>query len=280
VSKGDELEVNLNLVPRLDGQRLRHQDRGDQPECRLHHRGLDRPTDAGLGVGRGSALPRPRAPRPQPALALHHRFGVHRFRIRRDQLGRHQLHHVCRRAAGGLPPARGPAPRPQMAKYNFRASTRYNLSGFTDQRILKNTTVGGSLRWIDKKAIGFLRRAVAARHDHRPRSQPAGLHPGRDPYRYVHVSYRTRLFADRVRANLQLNVRNLGENGGGLLPDGGHSPMAPRSLPHHRPAAVHPLTHRSRCSGWRRSVPIHPRAGLRIAGRPSKRGRQFRLGHV
>jgi hypothetical protein len=32
------------------------------------------------------------------------------------------------------------------------------------------------------------------------------------------VSYRTRLFADRVRANFQLNVRNLGEKGGGLLP--------------------------------------------------------------
>ena len=32
------------------------------------------------------------------------------------------------------------------------------------------------------------------------------------------VSYRTRLFSDKIRATFQLNVKNVGESGGGLQP--------------------------------------------------------------
>ena len=108
-------------------------------------------------------------------------------------------------------------PRPQMAKYNFRFSTRYNLSGFTEHRVLRNTTVGGAVRWIDRKAIGFLGvqrlpAMITALDPAKPVYTPAETQVD------LFVAYRTRLFADRVRANFQLNVKNAGEKGGGLLP--------------------------------------------------------------
>jgi hypothetical protein len=108
-------------------------------------------------------------------------------------------------------------PRPQMAKYNFRFSTRYQLSGLTEHRVLRNATVGGAMRWIDKKAIGFLGvqslpAMITALDPNKPVYTPAETQVD------LFVSYRARMFADKVRANFQLNVRNVGEKGGGLLP--------------------------------------------------------------
>lgn len=108
-------------------------------------------------------------------------------------------------------------PRPQMAKYNFRFSTRYQLSGITENKILRNVTVGGAMRWIDKKAIGFLGvqslpATITALDTNKPVYSPAETQVD------LFVAYRTRLFSDKVRANFQLNVKNAGEKGGGLLP--------------------------------------------------------------
>jgi hypothetical protein len=108
-------------------------------------------------------------------------------------------------------------PRPQMSKYTAKFSTRYRLSGITEHRILSNMTVGGSMRWTDKKAIGFrgvqsLPAMITALDPNKPVYTPATT------YIDMFVAYRTRLFSDRVRANFQLNVRNVGEKGGGLLP--------------------------------------------------------------
>ena len=108
-------------------------------------------------------------------------------------------------------------PRPQMAKYNFRFSTRYQFSGITENKILRNVTTGGAVRWIDKKAIGFLGvqslpAKITALDPNRPVYTPAETQID------LFVAYRTRLFRDKVRANFQLNVRNVGEKGGGLLP--------------------------------------------------------------
>jgi hypothetical protein len=108
-------------------------------------------------------------------------------------------------------------PRPQMAKYNFRFSTRYQLSGMTEHKILRNVTVGGAMRWIDKKAIGFLGvqslpATISALDPNKPVYSPAETQVD------LFVSYRMRLFRDKIRANFQLNGRNVGEKGGGLLP--------------------------------------------------------------
>ena len=123
-------------------------------------------------------------------------------------------------------------PRPQLSKYTAKFSTRYNLAGLTDHRHFKNVTVGGSLRYIDEKAIGFygvqsLPQTITALDPNRPIYSPSETQVD------LFVSYRTRLFNDKVRANFQLNVKNAQESGGGLrvtaaFPDG--SPLAYRII--------------------------------------------------
>lgn len=121
-------------------------------------------------------------------------------------------------------------PRPQMSKYTAKFSTKYQLSGLTDHRILKNVSIGGSLRWTDKKAIGFLGLqslpdTITQLDPNKPVYSPA------ETYVDLFVAYRTRLFNDKVRASFQLNVKNVTESGNRLLttavfPDG--SPLAYR----------------------------------------------------
>jgi hypothetical protein len=121
-------------------------------------------------------------------------------------------------------------PRPQIRKYTAKFNTRYQLSGLTDNRILKNVNVGGSVRWTDKGAIGFygvqsLPDMITALNPNRPIYSPA------ETYVDLFVGYSTRLFRDKVRARFQLNVKNVQEDGGGLqatqaFPDG--TPLAYR----------------------------------------------------
>jgi hypothetical protein len=123
-------------------------------------------------------------------------------------------------------------PRPQMSKYAAKLSTRYRLAGLTEHRLFQNMTVGGSLRWTEKKAIGFLGvqslpDTISALDTNKPVYSPA------ETYVDLFVAYRTRMFGDRVRANFQLNVKNVQESGGGLLatqvfPDG--TPVAYRII--------------------------------------------------
>ncbi len=121
-------------------------------------------------------------------------------------------------------------PRPQIRKYTAKFNTRYQLSGLTEHKILRNVNVGGSLRWTDKGAIGFygvqsLPATITALNPNRPIYSPA------QTYVDLFVGYTTRLYRDRVRARFQLNVKNVQENGGGLqatqaFPDG--TPLAYR----------------------------------------------------
>jgi hypothetical protein len=121
-------------------------------------------------------------------------------------------------------------PRPQIRKYAAKFSTRYQLSGLTDNRILKNINVGGSVRWQDKAAIGFygvqsLPATITALNPNRPIYSPD------EAFVDLFVGYTTRMFSDKVRARFQLNLRNVQESGGGLqatqaFPDG--TPLAYR----------------------------------------------------
>ncbi|MSU47922.1 MAG: TonB-dependent receptor [Opitutus sp.] len=108
-------------------------------------------------------------------------------------------------------------PRPQIRKYAAKFNTRYQLSGITENRILKNVSVGGSLRWTDKAAIGFygvqsLPATITALNPNKPIYSPA------ETFVDLFVGYNMKLFSDRVRARFQLNVKNVQENGGGLQP--------------------------------------------------------------
>ena len=115
-------------------------------------------------------------------------------------------------------------PRSQVRKYRWATVTNYD---FTEGR-LKNFNVGGAVRWEDKGAIGFLGKAPAV----------GGALPGAilqlDPNRPVWdrarfyadlaAGYRFRLFGEKVRGKVQLNVKNAFENGRlqrvGINPDG------------------------------------------------------------
>jgi hypothetical protein len=114
-------------------------------------------------------------------------------------------------------------PRPQIRKYSVKFNTRYQLSGLTENKILRNMSVGGSVRWTDKGSIGFYGLGYDPAKDLRlPANRILQLDPNRpiyspaETYVDLFVTYKTRLFRDKIRAAFQLNVRNVGESGGGL----------------------------------------------------------------
>ena len=115
-------------------------------------------------------------------------------------------------------------PRPQVREYAVKIGTKYQLSGLTDNKILSNMSVGGSLRWISKGAIGFygkqsLPDKITELDVNRPVWSPS------ETFVDLFVTYTTKLFDDKVRARFQLNVKNLQDSGGDLqvtqvFPDG------------------------------------------------------------
>ncbi|HEY4248812.1 MAG TPA: TonB-dependent receptor plug domain-containing protein [Lacunisphaera sp.] len=115
-------------------------------------------------------------------------------------------------------------PRPQLPEYVFKFNTKYQLAGISDNKILKNISVGASVRWIDQAAIGYyglqsLPAQVTQLDPNRPIYTPA------QTYVDLFVSYKTKLFHDKVGATFQLNVKNLQEGGDRLqmtsaFPDG------------------------------------------------------------
>jgi len=102
--------------------------------------------------------------------------------------------------------------RPQIRKYRVNYSTNFRLSGITDQPLLKRFNVGGAVRWEDRAAIGYygvepFPAIVTALDPNRPIYDRANL------YLDAFVGYRTRMWTDKVGITLQLNVRNLTEDG-------------------------------------------------------------------
>lgn len=113
--------------------------------------------------------------------------------------------------------------KPSVRKYNLKFATSIDLAAFTGHRIVKNVRLGLSGNWQDKGAIGYFGKeqlpAVVTELDpNRPIWDRSRLYVG------GFVSYRTKLFSDKVGANFQLNVENIGENGRlqpiGAFPDG------------------------------------------------------------
>jgi hypothetical protein len=116
-------------------------------------------------------------------------------------------------------------PRSQVREWRMNALTSYDFAGLGSERgWLRNLTLGGSLRWEDQAAIGFLGKAP----------EPDGVIRELDPNKPVHdkarsyvdafARYRFRLYNGKVRGNVQVNVRNLFEDGRlqvvGVNPDG------------------------------------------------------------
>ena len=112
---------------------------------------------------------------------------------------------------------------PQIRRYAAKFSTNVQLAAFTENQWIKRFSVGGALRWEDKSAIGYYGKqklpAVITELD--PNN------PIWEKARYYvdgFLKYRTKLWANKIGAEFQLNVRNIQENGRlqaiGAFPDG------------------------------------------------------------
>jgi hypothetical protein len=104
-------------------------------------------------------------------------------------------------------------PKPQSRGEQFNFTTKYSLAGITENRWLKNVSVGGSFRWAGRSVIGFLAGApdadgVVRSLDGNKRVYGAATH-NID----LLLSYNLRFWNDRIRTRLQLNVRNVNESG-------------------------------------------------------------------
>jgi len=100
-------------------------------------------------------------------------------------------------------------PRSQVREWRWNAITNYT---FTEGR-LKALSLGGALRWLDKGGIGFLGKPPEADGVVR---ELDGSKPVYDKARLavdLSATYRLRFVRDRVRARVQLNVRNVQEDG-------------------------------------------------------------------
>ena len=116
---------------------------------------------------------------------------------------------------------------PQIRRYAYKLMTNLQLAAVSDNATLKHFSVGGALRWEDKGAIGYYGK----------QSLPAvitELDPDRPIYDKAHayidafVSYRTKMFSERVMATFRFNVRNVQE-GGRLQPIGAYPDGTPNA---------------------------------------------------
>jgi hypothetical protein len=102
--------------------------------------------------------------------------------------------------------------RPQIRRYGFNLSSNFRLAGITDHGILKRFNIGGALRYESKGAIGYYGReqlpAIITAFDVNRPIWDKGHY-----YMDAFVGFRTRLWADKIGATFQLNVRNLQEDG-------------------------------------------------------------------
>lgn len=115
-------------------------------------------------------------------------------------------------------------PRSQTREWRVNLTTNYKLAGMFGDSFLKNMSVGGSLRWEDQASIGFLGQAPDADGVIRRYDSNKPVFDKSRFYADLMASYAFRMFNDKVRCNLQLNVRNVLENGRlqpfGINPDG------------------------------------------------------------
>ncbi|HRE83131.1 MAG TPA: hypothetical protein PLN52_18950, partial [Opitutaceae bacterium] len=115
-------------------------------------------------------------------------------------------------------------PRSQIREYRFAALTNYD---FTEGR-LRNFNIGGAVRWESKASIGF---GAAPAETSGPYAGTVLFLDSDKPYydkarAYFDVSagYKFKLWRDKIRGKVQLNIRDLFEDGRlqavGVNPDG------------------------------------------------------------
>jgi hypothetical protein len=103
-------------------------------------------------------------------------------------------------------------PRPQTREWSYAGTTNIHLSGITQRPWLKQLSFGGTVRWEDKASVGYYgitdSDGVIRSYDpNRPIFDKARY------YVDLLAQYDLRFFNNRIRTHLQLNIRNVFENG-------------------------------------------------------------------
>lgn len=104
-------------------------------------------------------------------------------------------------------------PRTQTREWRVNVVSNFKLASVTDRSWLKPLDVGGAIRWEDRGSIGFY--GAAADADGIVRELDPNK-PVWDKARYyvdLMAGYDLKLFAGKVRTRLQVNVRNVFEDG-------------------------------------------------------------------
>jgi hypothetical protein len=105
---------------------------------------------------------------------------------------------------------------PETRRYNGRISTNFRLAGITDNHILKGFSIGGAVRYESPGAIGYY-GTTDANGIYVSENANTPVYDGSHYFFDAVISYRTKLWNDKVVATFQLNARNITE-GGGLQP--------------------------------------------------------------
>lgn len=113
----------------------------------------------------------------------------------------------------------------QGREYSANVTTRYQLAGlFSENKYLRNVSVGGSYRWSSRAIIGYLGGAPDPDGQVRKLDRDKPVYDKATGNVDLLLTYNTRMFSDRIRANFQLNVKNATESGRlqgvGVNPDG------------------------------------------------------------
>ncbi len=117
----------------------------------------------------------------------------------------------------GLATANAGKPRQQTREYRFNYTTDYKLAGIFDRGWLSKTSVGGSLRWESRAAVGYY--GAAPDPDPEFKGGIVAYDPNRPIYdkarAYVdfHISYNLKFWHDRIRCRIQLNLNDAFEGG-------------------------------------------------------------------
>ena len=104
-------------------------------------------------------------------------------------------------------------PVPQNRKYSFNFMTNYRLAGITSNKYLKNLNVGGRVSWQDRGAIGFMEGAADADGIVREYDANKPIYDSSHTFVDLFAGYDFRLWQNKIRARVQLNVRNAFESG-------------------------------------------------------------------
>ncbi|MCX6954954.1 MAG: TonB-dependent receptor plug domain-containing protein [Verrucomicrobia bacterium] len=116
-------------------------------------------------------------------------------------------------------------PRTQTREWRVNYVTNYRLAGITQHPFFKNLNVGGAVRWEDKASIGFYGAAPDADGIVRSLDPEKPVWDKARAYFDFLTGYDLKMFQGKVRARVQLNVRNVFESGRlqrvAVNPDGG-----------------------------------------------------------